>query len=160
MDKRELKIDYSSWSDSCPEGYEKLCREAINASLRAYSVYSHFSVGAAVLLENGEVITGNNQENGAYPCGICAERTALAYAGATRPGVRVKALAIAATEEGVVRGEFVPPCGACRQVMMEVVRRYGKDFDVIMVGRMETVVIRASALLPFAFRLQRDADIH
>lgn len=153
MDKRELKIDYSSWSDSYPQGYEELCREAIKASARAYSVYSHFSVGAAVLLENGEIITGSNQENAAYPSGICAERTALFYAGSVWPEVAVKALAIAATVDGVVREKFIPPCGACRQVMAEVIQRYGQDFEVIMVGSRETVALKASALLPFAFRL-------
>lgn len=153
MDKRELKIDYSTWHNSYPPGYEELCREAIKASAHAYSVYSHFSVGAAVLLENGEIITGSNQENAAYPSGMCAERTALFYAGAVRPEVAVKALAIAATVEGTVREEFVPPCGACRQVMAEVIKRYDRDFEVIMVGSRETVVLRASALLPFAFRL-------
>lgn len=153
MDKRELKIEYFTYYHSYPEEYEKLCREAINASATAYSVYSGFSVGAAVLLENGEVITGNNQENAAYPSGLCAERTALFYAGASYPRVAVKALAIAACQEGKLREEFVPPCGACRQVMAEVIKRYKKDFEVIMVGENETVVIKASALLPFAFEL-------
>lgn len=151
MDKRELKIDYTTYRNGFPEGYEKLCKMAIEASQRSYSIYSGFAVGAAVLLVDGQVITGNNQENAAYPSGICAERTALFYAGATYPDIPVQALAIAACYKGQIRENFVPPCGACRQVMTEVIKRYKRDFEVIMIGEKETVVIKASALLPFAF---------
>lgn len=151
MDKRELNIDYLLFENSFPEEYRKLCRKAIEASAKSYSIYSDFAVGAAVLLENGEIILGNNQENAAYPSGLCAERTALFYAGATYPEIPVKALAIAACYKGVPRENFVPPCGACRQVMAEVIKRYGQDFDVVMIGRKETVMLKASALLPFAF---------
>lgn len=151
MDKRELKIDYFTYRNSFPVGYEQLCKKAVEASEKAYSIYSEFSVGVAVLLANGEVIRGNNQENAAYPSGLCAERTALFYAGATFPESAVKALAIAACYKGVPREMPVPPCGACRQVMAEVVKRYGEDFDVIMIGQQESVVIKATALLPFSF---------
>lgn len=154
MDKRELKIDYFICLNSVPAAYEKLCREAAEASATSYSIYSEFAVGAAVLLDNGEVVCGSNQENAAYPSGICAERTALYYAGAAYPEVPVKALAVAARYKGKPREYFVSPCGACRQVMAEVVRRYGRDFDVIMVGERETVVVRASSLLPFSFELK------
>lgn len=153
MDKRELKIDYFVCRNSFPAEYEELCRKAVEAAGKAYSVYSKFSVGAAVWLENGETVAGNNQENIAYPSGMCAERTALFYAGAAFPGVAVKAMAIAACSEGGLRDEFVAPCGACRQVMAEIIRRYGRDFDVIMVGGKETVVIKASVLLPLAFSM-------
>ena len=153
MDKRELRIDYFIWRGSFPSGYENLCRKAIQASGKAYSVYSEFSVGAAVLLANGEMVSGNNQENVAYPSGICAERTALFYAGATFPGVSVEALAIAACFEGKLCEKAVSPCGACRQVMSEMIRRYKQDFDVIMVGWKEPVVVKASDLLPFSFAI-------
>ncbi len=153
MDKRELRIDYFIWRGSFPSGYENLCRKAIQASGKAYSVYSEFSVGAAVLLANGEMVSGNNQENVAYPSGICAERTVLFYAGATFPGVSVEALAIAACFEGKLCEKAVSPCGACRQVMSEMIRRYKQDFDVIMVGGKETVVVKASDLLPFSFAI-------
>ena len=92
-----------------------------------------------------------NQENVAYPSGLCAERTALFYASAAYPDVPVKALAITACFKGRPRKEVVSPCGACRQVMAEVIRRYGRDFDVLMIGEEETVVIKASSLLPFSF---------
>lgn len=151
MDKRELKIDYFVCRDGLPSGYEELCRQAMETSRTAYSVYSHFSVGAAVLLDNGEVVTGSNQENAAYPSGLCAERTALFYAGAQYPHAGVKALAVAACYNGELREECVTPCGACRQVMAEAITRYGKDFDVIMVGKRESIVVKASVLLPFAF---------
>lgn len=100
---------------------------------------------------NGTIVLGNNQENVAYPSGLCAERTALFYASAAYPDVPVKALAITACFKGRPRKEVVSPCGACRQVMAEVIRRYGRDFDVLMIGEEETVVIKASSLLPFSF---------
>lgn len=154
MDKRELKIDYRIYRDVWPDEYKELCAKAVKAAETSYSVYSQFAVGAAVLLDDGTTVCGSNQENAAYPSGLCAERTALFYAGATYPELPVKALAIAACYQGHPREEFVPPCGACRQVMAEVIRRYGQDFDVIMIGQKDTVVIKASALLPFSFELK------
>ena len=108
MDKRELKIDYFVCRNSVPAGYEELSEKALVAAGKAYCIYSGFAVGAAVLLENGTIVLGNNQknkahttrntnqENVAYPSGLCAERTALFYAGAAYPDVPVKALAITA----------------------------------------------------------------
>ena len=121
MDKRELKIDYFVCRNSVPACYEELSEKALAAAGKA------------------------------YPSGLCAERTALFYAGAAYPDVPVKALAIAACFKGRPRKEVVSPCGACRQVMAEVIRRYGRDFDVLMIGEEETVVIKASSLLPFSF---------
>lgn len=152
MDKREVKIDYTVYKNSYPSEYELLCRMAVEVLPDAYSIYSGFSVGAAVLLENGEILTGTNQENAAYPSGMCAERTVLYYAGARYPGIGIKALAVAGASGGQQTGEFVPPCGACRQVMMEMIRRHG-DFDVILVGKQETICLKASDLMPFAFTL-------
>ena len=130
MDKRELKIDYFVCRNSVPAGYEELSEKALAAAGKAYCIYSGFAVGAAVLLENGTIVF---------------------YAGAAYPDVPVKALAIAACFKGRPRKEVVSPCGACRQVMAEVIRRYGRDFDVLMIGEEETVVIKASSLLPFSF---------
>lgn len=154
MDKREVKLDYLVYENSYPEEYREICEQAIKATSHAYSIYSGFSVGAAVWLDNGEVFTGSNQENAAYPSGLCAERTVLFYAGSVRPEVGVRALAIAAFYEGEMTSSFTPPCGACRQVMSEVIKRYGKDFDVILIGKKETIVLKASALLPFVFELK------
>lgn len=151
MEKAELKIDYSVYKESFPEGYEELCRAALNTTRNAYDLYSGFAVGAAVLLNNGEVICGANQENVAYPSGLCAERTALFYACSAYPEVGVKAIAIAARNRGVEVEECVTPCGACRQVMSEIIRRYQTDFDVVLIGSKRTLMLQASQLLPFAF---------
>lgn len=151
MDKKEVRLDYVVYRNSFPEEYSALCEKAIKATQQAYSIYSGFSVGAAVLLDNGQTVMGSNQENVAYPSGICAERTALFYAGAAYPGNGVKAIAVAACYKGAITGNFIPPCGACRQVMAEVIKRYGCDFDVVMIGQKETIVLKASALLPFSF---------
>lgn len=113
MDKREVKIDYTVYENSCPSAYEVICRKAVEVIPNAYSIYSGFSVGAAVLLENGEIVAGTNQENAAYPSGLCAERTALFYAQSVYPGVKVKALAIAAFNKGIQTEDVVTPCGAC-----------------------------------------------
>ena len=153
MDKRELKIDYFVCRNSVPACYEELSEKALAAAGKAYCIYSDFAVGAAVLLENGTIVLGNNQENVAYPSGLCAERTALFYASAAYPDVPVKALAITACFKGRPRKEVVSPCGACRQVMSEIVGRYHADFDVILIGRTSTLLVKASQLLPFSFKL-------
>lgn len=152
MKKRELQIDYIVYEKTYPESYGELCGKALRVIPQAYSVYSGFSVGAALLLDNGEIVTGTNQENAAYPSGLCAERTALFYAASQYPQAKVRALAIAASDKGEQTARFVSPCGACRQVMAETIRRSG-DFDVIMMGAEETVVLKASSLLPLVFDL-------
>ena len=133
-----------------PPAYRSLADRAREALAGSYSVYSGFAVGAAVELDNGVVIPGANQENAAYPSGLCAERTALFYAGAAYPGVPVRAMAIAARGPQGEPDDPVTPCGACRQVMAEVVTRHG-DFDVLLLGRRRSILVRASALLPLAF---------
>ncbi len=152
MDKREVKIDYTVYENSWPLEYDEVCRKALEIVDHAYSVYSGFSVGAALCLTNGEIVWGTNQENAAYPSGMCAERTALYYAGSRFPGIGIQALAVAACEKGKPTENFVPPCGACRQVMSEYIRRFG-DFDVIMMGARQSVCVKASGLIPFAFTL-------
>lgn len=151
MDKREVKIDYLVYEKTYPSVYKDLCIKAIETVQKAYSIYSHFSVGAAVLMDNGEIVIGSNQENVAYPSGMCAERTAIYYAGTIYAGIDIKAIAIAAFNKGEQTNDIISPCGACRQVMAEVIKRYGKDFDVIMIGKERTVQIKASGLLPFSF---------
>lgn len=153
MEKAELKIDYTIYEDSCPAGYEELCRAARGTTKNAYGKYSHFAVGAAVLMNNGEVVLGSNQENVAYPSGTCAERTALFYACSAYPEVGIKAIAIAARNENGEVDDFITPCGACRQVMSEIIRRYHSDFDVILLGCRRTISIKAGSLLPFAFEM-------
>lgn len=129
----------------------RLYEAAFEAAGRAYAVYSGFQVGAALLLANGEVVLGNNQENVAYPSGLCAERTALFYAGACYPDVAVRALAIAAVKEGV-RQAGISPCGACRQVMAETERRSGIPLRILLCGRESiTVFTGINSLLPYCF---------
>ena len=132
---------------------QQLVEAAKEATTRSYAPYSHFHVGAAALLANGEIISGTNQENAAYPSGICAERTTLFYANSQHPQQAVKALAIAArTSEGHWTETPISPCGACRQVMTETENRYEKPMKVLLCSAQEVFVIEsAKDLLPVSF---------
>jgi cytidine deaminase len=124
---------------------------ALEAAERAYAPYSGFQVGAAVLLENGQIFEGNNQENAAYPVGICAERVALFTANAAYPHVPVQIIAIAAIKNGETE-DSISPCGICRQVLLEAENRYKKPVRILLCGKRETTVVRsAKDLLPLAF---------
>ena len=120
--------------DELPESDRNLTLLARNAAKDAYAPYSGFRVGAAVLLENGEIVTGNNQENAAYPSGLCAERTALFYASAKFPKVVVEALAVTTLGNGIFSSDFAKPCGACRQVIAEYEDITGKPIRIILDG--------------------------
>ena len=134
------------------EKYRKLYDSAFSASEKAYAPYSNFHVGAAVFLASGEIVTGNNQENAAYPSGLCAERTALFYAGARYPEVPVTVLAIAGINEKGERVDMITPCGACRQVMLESEQRYGQPIEVLLCGKEKAYLLPdASSLLPLSF---------
>jgi len=135
-----------------------LINKSIEAHSSSYSPYSHFRVGAAVLLDNGDIILGSNQENGAFPSGLCAERIALFYAGAKYPGIPIKSIAISASHDGSQTKEPVAPCGACRQVMLETRNIGKKPMKVILAGSKKIVVIKdATYLLPFSFSNVKDA---
>jgi cytidine deaminase len=139
--------------------YEELSSEEKNivdhakeATFRAYAPYSGFRVGAAALLENGKIITGNNQENVAFPSGLCAERTTLFYAHSQYPDEAVRALAIAAYTEGDFLDRPISPCGACRQVMLETEMRFNHPVKVILYGKKEIFIVEnIKDLLPLAF---------
>ena len=139
--------------------YEELLSEekfivdkAKEATFRAYAPYSKFKVGAAALLANGEIITGNNQENVAFPSGLCAERTTLFYAQSQYPDDAVKALAIAAYTEGDFLDRPISPCGACRQVMLETEMRFKQPIEIILYGKKEILIVDSiKDLLPLAF---------
>ncbi len=155
MEKKvEYGFQFSEFSrlDELPDSLVKLAQKAKEATKSSHSPYSHFAVGAAVLLENGEVILGSNQENGAYPSGLCAERVALFYAGSAFPNVAVKAIAIAASFRGKPTNEPISPCGGCRQVMIET-RHMGKEpIKLIMLGESKIVLVEdVTYLLPFNF---------
>jgi cytidine deaminase len=145
---------YDSFADLQAED-KALVQHAQQASAAAYAPYSCFQVGAAVLLDNGEVVLASNQENEAYPSGLCAERTALFYAGAKYPHAAVKSIAIAAQTGGQPCARAVYPCGACRQVMLECEKRGKQPIRVIMYGEKLTEVTKSiSDLLPLSFELE------
>jgi len=143
---------YASASDLDPQE-QHLLQRAKDALKAADAPYSNFFVGAAVLLENGEVIIGNNQENAAYPSGLCAERVAIFYAGAQYPGVPVKAIAVACKAQNQVINDPVSPCGACRQAIAEYETRYAQPIRIIMSGEGGKIYAANSieALLPLMF---------
>lgn len=129
---------------------KQLIERAFDAAEKAWAPYSGFRVGAAVLLEDGTVVCGNNQENRAYPLGSCAERVAVNYARAAYPTLKIITIAIASPDSEVPTA----PCGGCREVLMEAVRaQAGQDIKVIMADCSATVVREATAteLLPWAF---------
>lgn len=152
MKQMKLETTVTLYSYAELPGYVRLLMEkAIEAIGQAYAPYSHFQVGAAVLLENGEIVTGSNQENAAYPSGLCAERVALFSAGHQYPEVPVVALAIAASTDGN-RVESISPCGACRQVLLETEQRQGKPVKIFLCGTREILEARnAEVLLPLCF---------
>ncbi len=130
----------------------ELVKQAMAISENAYAPYSNFKVGAAVLLKNGEIITGTNQENAAYPSGLCAERTALFYANSKFPDVPVLAIAIVAKSNNVFTEQPIGPCGSCRQVIFETETRFKSPIKIIMVGTKKISVIEnAKSLLPISF---------
>ncbi|MDR2774934.1 MAG: cytidine deaminase [Tannerella sp.] len=150
----EIVIKMQKTRELSPED-NRLRISAVRAAKRAYAPYSRYNVGAAVLLEDGTIIEGNNQENIAYPSGLCAERVALFYAGASHPAIPVVSIAIVAVKDGEVR-ESVSPCGACRQALLETEQRYGKPVRVLMCGRDEVVVVfSAKDLLPLSFGMEQ-----
>ena len=126
---------------------------AIEATSRSYAPYSRFHVGAAVRLDNGEEIIGSNQENAAYPSGLCAERTALFAAGTLYPDVPVSLLAIAARgTDGELLSEPCSPCGSCRQVIIESEKRAGRPIRILLYGRRCVYVIDGiGQLMPLMF---------
>lgn len=131
----------------------ELIDAARQATNRSYAPYSHFSVGAAARLVNGMVITGTNQENAAYPSGLCAERTTLFYANSQYPDQPVETLAIAARNEcGEFLAEPIPPCGACRQVMLETETRFKHPMHILLFGEKGIYELKSvGALLPLSF---------
>jgi cytidine deaminase len=133
---------------------KKLLNEAWEACKSAYAPYSNFHVGAALQLANGLIIKGNNQENSAYPSGLCAERVAIFAASALHPGIAIKAIAVVAQTEIFNISSPVTPCGACRQVMAEYEMLSGIPIRILLQGNSEKVWILEGIknLLPLMFR--------
>ena len=130
----------------------ELVEKAKAMTQNAYCPYSHFHVGAAARLADGQIVAGSNQENAAYPSGLCAERTTLFAANANNPNTPVEALAIACYTQGHYTKDAASPCGACRQVMLETEHRFGKPMQVILYGEDMCYVFDSAAdLLPLNF---------
>jgi cytidine deaminase len=155
MRTKELRIfvyEYNSVWD-LPEADQQLVMAARETAKDAYAPYSGFFVGAALRLADGKIVSGNNQENAAYPTGLCAERVALFYAHANFPGLSVQALAVTASNiNGIVDGP-VSPCGSCRQALIESEVRYKQPIRIILDGKKKIHVLENTGnLLPFAFK--------
>ncbi len=145
------KITHCSF-DELKEEEKALILAAKAASENSYSPYSHFQVGAAMLLDNGQTFTGCNQENVAYPSGLCAERACIFSAGSVLPENKPIMMAVAAQTQGEFTRTPVMPCGACRQVMVEVEARYHSNLRLLLYGTDDIVIFEsAQSILPFAF---------
>ena len=136
MTSKEIKIAYQEFEslDELAPKDRELAEAAIKATEGSYAPYSRFNVGAAVRLDSGLIVTGSNQENAAYPSGLCAERTAMFYASATYPESAMTDIAITASQGGVLCDNPATPCGACRQVMAQYQTKGGKPMGILLVG--------------------------
>ncbi|MFC7356606.1 cytidine deaminase [Jejudonia soesokkakensis] len=136
-----------------PQNIQTLMHKAQQAREKAYAPYSRFKVGAALQLENGEIVLGNNQENAAFPSGLCAERTAVFYAGATYPGVTISNIALTVRSLTHIVDTPTPPCGACRQALAEYEVNQKSPMTIYFMGETGKIVKAASVkdLLPLIF---------
>jgi cytidine deaminase len=132
---------------------KSLMKVAVEATKTAYAPYSGFNVGAALLMEDGSIIIGNNQENAAYPSGMCAERVAIWKAGSSFPNKKVKKIAITAVSSNKQLDKPVGPCGACRQTLLEYEINQKEDVEIFFMGEIGNVIKTGSiaSLLPFSF---------
>ena len=138
--------------DELSDQDKQLIDKAKEMTQHSYAPYSKFKVGAAALLANGAIVTGSNQENAAYPSGLCAERTTLFYANSQYPDQAVLTLAIAARTEQDFIDNPIPPCGACRQVILETETRYKHPVRILLYGKTEIYLIKGIRdLLPLSF---------
>lgn len=151
--QKNIEIEVVSSKDELETCELRLLNAAINSSKKAYAPYSQFYVGAAVQLENNEIIVGNNQENVAYPSGLCAERVAIYYANAIHSDKKIKAIAINAQSKLFEVNYPITPCGACRQAIAEYEIKQKENIKIIMAGESGEVYIIKSIkdLLPFQF---------
>jgi len=154
MSNKTISITYKEFLKG--EGLDQMDREllskAVDAAGSSYAPYSNFNVGAAVRLANGEIISASNQENAAFPSGLCAERVAIFYAHARYPESPIESIAVTASVDGHICEDPTYPCGACRQVMAESEIRAGKPIKIIIGGEKVTQVMEGvSSFLPFTF---------
>jgi cytidine deaminase len=156
--KKTKNIEFEQFESSAelPQDEQELLSQAMKATENAYAPYSEFFVGAAVALSNGEIVLGNNQENGAFPSGLCAERTALFSVGAAGKSSMIRKIAIRAHSTRFKMDQAVGPCGACRQVMIEYERLSGHPMVVLLQGETGDIIRLEGVfenLLPFTFDL-------
>ena len=155
MRKIKIQSEFTVFEslEELPDKIRQLMNMAMSAREHSYSPYSKFRVGAAVLMETGEIITGSNQENASYPSGLCAERTAIYAAGSNYPGVVVKAMAISAGSANKETHKPIPPCGACRQAISEYEIKQDTPISIYFMGEIGEVVKSDSLsnLLPLLF---------
>ena len=155
MKKQHIGFDLEIYEgiEELSSSDRSLLEKAIEARENAYAPYSNFQVGAAVLMENGEVVIGNNQENASYPSGMCAERVAIFHAGAIHPGVAILAIAISAASKNHVLYVPAGPCGNCRQAILEYENKQNPPISLLLQGQ-EGPVYKCSSLkdiLPLSF---------
>ena len=154
MTKNVLEIEYERYESLNELSVEdrELAEAAVKAVSGSYAPYSKFNVGAAVRLSDGQIITGANQENAAYPSGLCAERTAMFAASAQHPELDIRSLAVAGGLDGQLEEVPASPCGACRQVMAQYQRKAGAPLSVLITGADKVWKFeRVDDILPFIF---------
>lgn len=154
--EEQIKIDFTKFDEleDLSQLDKKLCDAALNISKNAYAVYSNFYVGAAIRTSDGKIYTGNNQENSAYPSGLCAERVALFYLKSQEPDAVIETIAITARSEEFNLEEVVSPCGACRQVIAEYQKQQpDRPIKVVLFTKQGKgmIINNADLLLPFVF---------
>ena len=155
MQEKKIQLSFiTAHLSELSEQEQQLVTNAKSALKTAYAPYSGFLVGASVLLENGEIINGSNQENVAYPSGLCAERVALFFAGAKYPDVKVKTITVSVLSKNFEVKDVVSPCGACRQVMAEYEDKQEQAIKVILHSPTDEVLLANTVedLLPFMFK--------
>lgn len=154
---KEIKIETKLYEfeslNELPENVSMLMSKAMEARNKAYAPYSEFSVGVALLLDNNEIITGSNQENASYPSGLCAERTAIYYAGSQFPNAKILRMAIIAGSNKNKTSKPIPPCGACRQAIAEYEVKQETPIEIYFMGEVGKVIKSNSLanLLPLVF---------
>lgn len=147
------KFDVFENFNELPKDIQSLMTDAIEVRKKAYAPYSQFRVGVAILLDNGKIVLGSNQENAAYPSGLCAERVAIFYAGANYPDAKILKIAISATSDINVNTTPIPPCGACRQSIAEYESKQESPIEMYFMGEIGEIYKSDSLknLLPFTF---------
>lgn len=154
MQNKKLEINYLEYSglEELEPKDRELCEAAEKALTGSYAPYSKFNVGAAVRLADGSIVTGANQENAAYPSGLCAERTAMFSAHANHPDTPMTAIAITAAQNGKLNEDITAPCGACRQVMAEYQKVSGRKWTILLYGKKRIIKFsQVDDILPFIF---------